>query len=145
MLHWSYSLLLGFKMSCMKKSVCTEPSVDIVDPKDEISSRCTVKVMGKQLVWLENEQTRALTENDLKLFASSRLWQWKNHPIMKSHLHSKTSYRPRFKPLGQNLIFVDSTEIKFWLLFRIRFTRCCPIPTIRIPLLFLSVFLNYFF
>ncbi|KAJ7393950.1 Protein arginine N-methyltransferase 3 [Desmophyllum pertusum] len=23
----------GFKMSCMKKSVCTEPSVDIVDPK----------------------------------------------------------------------------------------------------------------
>lgn len=33
----------GFKMSCMKKSVCTEPSVEIVDPKDEISSRCTVK------------------------------------------------------------------------------------------------------
>lgn len=27
----------------MKKSVCTEPSVEIVDPKDEISSRCTVK------------------------------------------------------------------------------------------------------
>lgn len=36
-------------MSCMKKSVCTEPSVEIVDPKDEISSRCTVKVMGKRL------------------------------------------------------------------------------------------------
>lgn len=45
----SYSLLLGFKMSCMKKSVCTEPSVEIVDPKDEISSRCIVKVMGKRL------------------------------------------------------------------------------------------------
>ena len=45
----SHSLLLGFKMSCMKKSVCTEPSVEIVDPKDEISSRCTVKVMQKRL------------------------------------------------------------------------------------------------
>jgi len=33
----------GFKMSCMKKSVCTEPSVEIVNPKDEVSSRCTVK------------------------------------------------------------------------------------------------------
>ena len=38
-------------MSCMKKSVCTEPSVEIVNPKDEVSSRCTVKVScGKALV-----------------------------------------------------------------------------------------------
>jgi len=36
----------GFKMSSMKKSVCTEPSVEIVDPKDEISSRCTVKELN---------------------------------------------------------------------------------------------------
>ncbi|XP_015757201.1 PREDICTED: protein arginine N-methyltransferase 3-like [Acropora digitifera] len=33
----------GFKMSCMKTSVCTEPSIEIVSHKDEISSRCTVK------------------------------------------------------------------------------------------------------
>ena len=33
-------------MSCMKKSVCTEPSVEIVNPEDEVSSRCTVKVSG---------------------------------------------------------------------------------------------------
>ncbi|KAM7434048.1 Protein arginine N-methyltransferase 3 [Porites harrisoni] len=33
----------GFKMSCMKRSVCTEPSVEIVNPGDEISSRYTVK------------------------------------------------------------------------------------------------------
>ncbi|XP_068744744.1 protein arginine N-methyltransferase 3-like isoform X2 [Montipora capricornis] len=33
----------GFKMSCMKKSVCTEPSVENVNPEDEISSRCMVK------------------------------------------------------------------------------------------------------
>jgi len=33
----------GFKMSCMKTSVCTEPSIEIVNHKDEISSRCTVK------------------------------------------------------------------------------------------------------
>ena len=53
----SHSLLLGFKMSCMKKSVCTEPSVEIVDPKDEISSRCTIKVMQKTLVLVINKQT----------------------------------------------------------------------------------------
>ena len=39
------SFLLGFKMSCMKRSVCTEPSVEIVNPGDEISSRYTVKVI----------------------------------------------------------------------------------------------------
>ena len=33
-------------MSCMKRSVCTEPSVEIVNPGDEVSSRCTVKVIG---------------------------------------------------------------------------------------------------
>ncbi|XP_058944390.2 protein arginine N-methyltransferase 3 isoform X1 [Pocillopora verrucosa] len=33
----------GFKMSCMKKSVCSEPSVETADPGDEISSRCKVK------------------------------------------------------------------------------------------------------
>ena len=31
-------------MSCMKTSVCTEPSIEIVNHNDEISSRCTVKV-----------------------------------------------------------------------------------------------------
>lgn len=31
-------------MSCMKTSVCTEPSIEIVNHQDEISSRCTVKV-----------------------------------------------------------------------------------------------------
>ena len=39
------SFLLGFKMSCMKRSVCTEPSVEIVNPGDEISSRYAVKVI----------------------------------------------------------------------------------------------------
>ena len=33
-------------MSCMKKSVCTEPSVENVNPEDEISSRCMVKVLS---------------------------------------------------------------------------------------------------
>ena len=35
-------------MSCMKKSVCSEPSVETADPKDEISSRCKVKVTFEQ-------------------------------------------------------------------------------------------------
>ena len=40
-------------MSCMKKSVCTEPSVEIADPKDEISSRCKVKVMAQNSYTVE--------------------------------------------------------------------------------------------
>ena len=42
-------------MSCMKTSVCTESSVEIVNPKDEISSPCTVKV--SRGVCLEEEGT----------------------------------------------------------------------------------------
>ena len=42
-------------MNCMKTSVCTEPSVEIVNPKDEISSPCTVKV--SRGVCLEEEGT----------------------------------------------------------------------------------------
>ena len=49
--HFSFlfaSLSSGFKMSCMKKSVCSEPSVETADPRDEISSRCKVKVTFEQ-------------------------------------------------------------------------------------------------
>ena len=42
-------------MSCMKASVCTEPSIEIVNHKDEISSRCTVQVSGV-LVMSKKEQ-----------------------------------------------------------------------------------------
>ncbi|PFX29574.1 protein arginine N-methyltransferase 3-like isoform X2 [Stylophora pistillata] len=49
----------GFQMSCMKKSVCSEPCVETTDPKDEISSRCKVKVLNVNSCKLNDVQFKS--------------------------------------------------------------------------------------
>lgn len=48
----------GFDMSCIKEVAIKEPLVDVVDPKQLVSSACLIKVGG----WMEGSSTSCLVD-----------------------------------------------------------------------------------